>query len=64
MKQKIVLIIIGNNHFCHSGGRNVVTVKTGRGGSRKSDQAKAFVTETNHDWGEIKIDGERQKRFS
>lgn len=28
----------------------------------KSDQAKAFVMETNHDWGEIKINGGKAEK--
>ena len=63
MKQKIVLITIGIITFAILGAGAWLLSKPVGVEVEKSDQAKAFVTETNHDWGEIKIDGERQKRF-
>ena len=63
MKQKIVLITIGIITFAILGAGAWLLSKPVGVEVEKSDQAKAFVTETNHDWGEIKIDGGKAEKI-
>lgn len=57
MKQKSVLIILGSITFAILASGVWLLSRPVGIEIEKSDQAIAEVTETNHDWGEIKING-------
>lgn len=57
MKQKSILIILGLITFTVLGLGVWLLSRPVGVEVEKSDQAKAEVMETNHDWGEIKING-------